>query len=133
MEREEATPALTTTTTESPRPTEAAEDPDSPPWSPKYPPFSSPHIHLEDSEDLKNMEHRSVHDPDEFRIPDSEGELSTDVSNPYRQVSWTDKAPAPTEPENGPGTDPDEEGHTSAFNLDESGQPQDSDPQQIEQ
>ena len=56
-----------------------------------------------------------MRDPDGFRTPDSEDEGSTDVSNPYRKVRWTEKAPLPTEPEDDPGAKPEEEGPIIAF------------------
>ena len=59
------------------------------------------------------MEPELFHDHDEFHTPDSEDEGSTDVSNSYHKVSWTDKAPQPTELEDDPAAEPEEEGHTS--------------------
>ena len=67
------------------------------------------------AEDLASAESQSVHDPDEFLTPDSDDEGSTDVSNPYRQASWTDTAPQPTEPEDNPEAEPEEEWPISAF------------------
>ena len=58
-------------------------------------PHFTNHIHLGDHEDLANVELRPVHDPEKFRTPDSEVEVSTDVSNPYRQVRRISRAPQP--------------------------------------
>ena len=63
------------------------------PRSPESPPFTPPHIHVDDTEDLISAESQSVRDPDDFRTPDSEDEGSTDVSNPYRNIRWTEGTP----------------------------------------
>ena len=51
------------------------------------------HINTEDTEDLASAESQSVRDTDDFRTPDSEDEGSTDVSNHYRNIRWTEEPP----------------------------------------
>ena len=81
------------------------------PWSPKSPPFSPPHIHAdtENAEDFASAESQSVRDTDDFRTPDSEDEGSTDVSNPYRNIRWTEEPPRTTQTEVDAGAEPGEE------------------------
>ena len=95
------------------------------PWSTESPPFTPPHIHVDDTEDLVSVESQSVHDPDEFRTSDSEDEESRDISNPYRKVRWNDNEPQPTEPQDDPEAEPEEECPTSAFH-DSPTQPQEA-------
>ena len=71
------------------------------PWSTESPPVSPPHIHAdtEDAKDSAVAESQSVRDTDDFRTPDSEDEGSTDVSNPYRNIRWTEEPPRTTQTE----------------------------------
>ena len=69
------------------------------PWSPESPPLSPPHIHVDDTEDFASAESQSGRDPEDFRTPDSEDEGSTDVSNHYRNVRWTEEKPRQTKAE----------------------------------
>ena len=92
------------------------------PWSTESPPFAPPHIHLDNTEDLVSAESQSIKDTDEFRTPDSED--STDVSNHYRNVRWTDKPQQPSESKDDPEAELEEEGPIRAF--------QDSPPQLFE-
>ena len=85
------------------------------PESPDSPPFTPPHIHVDDTEDLVSAESQSVRDPDDFRTPDSEDEGSTDVSNPYRNIRWTEGTPQQTQPEGDAEAEPREEEPTSAL------------------
>ena len=55
-----------------------------------------------------------MRDTDDFRTPDSEDESSTDVSNPYRNIRWTEEPPLTTQTEADVEADPGEEGPTSA-------------------
>ena len=57
---------------------------------------------------MVSAESQSVHDSDKFRTPNSEDKGSTDVSKPYHNVRWTDKAPQPTEPKDGQEAEPEE-------------------------
>ena len=54
-------------------------------------------------------------DPEDFQTPDSEDEGSTDVSNPYRNIRWTEETPRLTQTEVHAETEPGEEVPTSAF------------------
>ena len=65
------------------------------------------------------------YDPDEFQTPDSECETSTDVSNPYRNVRWTNKAQSHAELEEYSEEEPCEEAPTSDLNPDRPGDLQD--------
>ena len=100
---------------EPPSPTEVDGITNPQSWSPESTPFATPHIHLEDTDDLVSAESQSIHDTDEFRTPDSVDEDSTDVPNPYRKVSWTDKAPQPSKSNDDTEAELDDKGHTSAF------------------
>ena len=70
---------------------------------------------MKESEDLVSAESQSAQDTDDFRTPDSEDGGSTDVSNPYRDIRWTDRETRPTQPEVDPEAGQEEEGPTSAF------------------
>ena len=56
-----------------------------------------------------------MRDHDDFRTHDSEDEGSTDVSNPYRNIRWTEEKSRRTETDITAETEQDEEGPTSAF------------------
>ena len=86
-----------------------------PPWSPESPPFSPPHIHTEETEDFASAESQSVRDPEDLYTPDSVDGDSTDVSNPYRNIRWTDAPPRTTQTEVEAEAETGEEGPTSAF------------------
>ena len=96
-------------------PAETAETTTAQPWSPESPPFTPPHIHVDDTEDLVSAESQSVRDPDDFRTHDTENEGSTDVSNNYRNFRWTEEKPRRTETDIEAEAEQDEEGPTSAF------------------
>ena len=54
---------------------------------------------MPDTEDFASAVSKSVHDPEDFRTPDSEDEGSTDVSNPYQNIRWTEEEPRMTQTE----------------------------------
>ena len=56
-----------------------------------------------------------MRDPDDFRTTESEDEGSTDVSNTYSNIRWTEGTPRQTQPEVDAEAEPGEEGPTSAF------------------
>ena len=70
---------------------------------------------MPDTEDFASVESQSVRDPEDFRNPDSEDESSTDVSNPYRNIRWTEETPRMPQTEVDAEAEPGEEGPTSAF------------------
>ena len=57
-----------------PYPTEADTTLTAQPWSPESPPLTTPHIHVDDTEDLVSAESQSVCEPDDFRTTDSDDE-----------------------------------------------------------
>ena len=70
---------------------------------------------MPDTEDFASAESQSARDPEDFRTPDSEDEGSTDVSNPYRNIRWTEEEPRRSQTEVDADAEPGEEGPTSAF------------------
>ena len=56
-----------------------------------------------------------MRDTDDFRTPDSEDDGSTDVSNPYHNIRWTEEPPRTTQTEVDAEAEPGEECPTSAF------------------
>ena len=97
-----------------PDPTEVDTTLTAQPWSPETSPFTPPHIHVHDTEDFVSAESQSVRDPEDFRATDSEDEGSTDVSNHYRHIRWTEETPQLTQTEVDAEIEPGEEGLTSA-------------------
>ena len=70
---------------------------------------------MPDTEDFASAESQSVRDPEDFQTPESDDKGSTDVSNPYRNIRWTEEPPRTTQSEAAVEADPGEEGPTSAF------------------
>ena len=70
---------------------------------------------MEETEDFVSAESQSVCDPEELHTPDSEDGDSTDVSNPYRTIQWTDAPPRTTQTAAEADAETGEEGPTSAF------------------
>ena len=70
---------------------------------------------MPETDDFVSVESQSVRNPEDFRTPDSEDKGSTDVSNPYRNIRWTEEPPRTPQTEVDAEAEPGEEGPTSAF------------------